>query len=93
LKGCTLPGFEAKSEPPKLTIGGKPWIGCPGSLAQTVKVSQVRRLVWHTQGRLGCAVSKANPTFLDAIESYSSGQMAAQISQHKNEMERLKNGA
>jgi hypothetical protein len=87
-----LPGFEAKTKPPKLTIGGKPWSGCPGSLASRIKVSQIRRLAWHTEGRLGPDVSKANPKLLDCLEAYVSGQMAARASQHNAEVERLKNG-
>tara|TARA_R100001163_G_scaffold12051_1_gene11180 strand:- start:9661 stop:9924 length:264 start_codon:yes stop_codon:yes gene_type:complete len=87
-----LPGFETNEPKPTITIGGKPWNGCPGSLASTIKVAQVRRIVWHTEGRLGSEVSNANPRILDALEAYVSGQMAAQASQHKSEMERLKNG-
>ena len=87
-----MPGVKITSDQPKLNIGQKPWFGCPGSLAQKIKVSQIRRIVWHTQGRFGSDVSSANPKLLDAVEAYASGQIAAQVSQHKNEAERLKNG-
>ena len=87
-----MPGFDQQTSAPKLTIGGRPWVGCPGSLAGKIKVSQIRRLAWHTEGRLGVHVSQANPKVLDCLESYVSGQIAARVSQHKAEAERLKNG-
>ena len=92
LKGCTLPGFEATQPAPPITIGGKPWTGCPGSLSQRLAVSQARRWAWHTEGRFGAAVATANPVLLDRVEAYVSGQMAARAAQHRQEMERLTNG-
>ena len=91
-KGCTLPGYEHQGQPVTITAGGKPWTGCPGSLAYRSRVAQIRRLCWHTQGRLGLAVSETNPTLVEALESYASGQMSAQAAQHKSELERLSNG-
>ena len=88
-----MPGFEPTQAPAPLTIGGKPWAhGCPGSLALRARVAQARRWAWHTEGRFGVDVATANPALLDAVESYVAGQMAAQASQHRAEMERFKNG-
>lgn len=87
-----MPEFETQQKLPTLTIGGSPWVGCPGSLARRMLVSQLRRFAWHTEGRLGSEVSKANPKLLDALESYVSGQMAARAAQHKADLERISNG-
>lgn len=88
-----MPGFKPNQAPAPLTIGGKPWLnGCPGSLAERIMVAQARRWAWHTEGRFGVAVAHQNPVLVSAVESFVSGQMAAQTSQHRQEMERLKNG-
>ena len=87
-----MPGFESTQAPPTLTIGGRPWVGCPGSLGARARVSQARRWAWHTQGRFGSSVSSANPVLLDTVESFVSGQMAARSAQHDAELERLRSG-
>ena len=92
MKGCTLPGFEATQPAAPLTIGGKPWVGCPGSQAVRLGVSQARRWAWHTEGRFGVSVATANPALVDRVEAYISGQMAARAAQHRQEVERLRNG-
>jgi len=55
-------------------------------------VAQARRWAWHTQGRFGIAVADANPVLVESVENYVAGQMAAQASQHRKEMEQLRNG-
>jgi len=82
-----------KQAPPTLTIGGKPWVGCPGSLCLAPRVGQARRWAWHTQGRFGAVVSESNPALLDTVEAFVSGQMAARSAQHEAELERLRNGS
>lgn len=88
-----MPGFKATLPAPNITIGGRPWAnGCPGSLAGRVMVAQARRWAWHTQGRFGIAVAGANPMLVESVENYVAGQMAAQASQHRQELEHLRNG-
>lgn len=89
LKGCTLDGFEAREPAAPIMIGGEPWRGCPGSLAGRLAVAQARLYAWHTEGRLGAEVARANPRLVANVESYVAGQMAARAAQHRQELERV----
>jgi len=84
-----MPGHEVERTGPPVMIAGEPWPGCPGGLAHYPLPAQARRMVWHTEGRLGPAVSSANPALVSAVEAFTSGQRAAQTAQHDAEMKRI----